>query len=226
MAQDPWQFGWTQTLTLLGLIITIIIAVAGFRSFGRWKKERLEEKKIEIALDALAIAYESKSIFEHIRSPMAYSYEWKDMPKEAGETEQQWNRRGAYYATLTRVDQNRDFFERVFKLQPKCMAVFGPTAEEIFRLLHMARREVEVAAQMLARQTNDAEERADRKLTEQLRADIWDQGNFQPELNRVGQKLGEFREGIERLCRHVIDRQYGAKARPGLLRKIADRVGL
>lgn len=51
---DPWTFGWTQLLTIVGFIITICIAVGGFRTFGRWKREKIEEKKIEIAFEALA----------------------------------------------------------------------------------------------------------------------------------------------------------------------------
>jgi len=53
---NPWAFGWTQLLTLTGFGITIGIAVGGFRTFGRWKREKLEERRIEVAIDALASA--------------------------------------------------------------------------------------------------------------------------------------------------------------------------
>ena len=60
---DPWAFGWTQIFTLVGFVITSIIAVAGFRTFARWRREKLEEKRIEIAFDAMAVAYEAKHVF-------------------------------------------------------------------------------------------------------------------------------------------------------------------
>jgi len=88
-----WTFGWTQLLTIVGFIITIAIAVGGFRTFGRWKKEKIEEKRIETAIEALALVYESKFIFDHIRSEMSFPYEWKDMPDSYG-TEEQRNARG------------------------------------------------------------------------------------------------------------------------------------
>ena len=66
----PWTFGWTQLLTIIGFIITMIIAFGGFRTFGRWKKEKLEEKRIETAIEALALVYESKFVFDHIRTEM------------------------------------------------------------------------------------------------------------------------------------------------------------
>jgi hypothetical protein len=39
MNSQAWAFGWTQVLTLIGFAITIGIAVSGFRTFGRWKRE-------------------------------------------------------------------------------------------------------------------------------------------------------------------------------------------
>lgn len=78
---DPWIFGWTQLFTLSGLILSALIAAFGFRTFGRWKREKLEERRIDIAFDALTTAYETKFIFQHIRSAMAHGYEWEDMPK-------------------------------------------------------------------------------------------------------------------------------------------------
>jgi hypothetical protein len=38
--------------TAFGLITTIIIAIAGFRTFGKWRREKLEEKRIEVATTA------------------------------------------------------------------------------------------------------------------------------------------------------------------------------
>jgi hypothetical protein len=67
---DPWAFGWTQLLTVIGMAITTTIALAGFRTFGRWRREKIEERRIELALEALSLAYESKAVFGHIRSPL------------------------------------------------------------------------------------------------------------------------------------------------------------
>lgn len=76
-----WEFGWTQVLTIAGLIMTALISFLGLRTFGKWKREKLEEKKIEIAFEFLAIAYELKYAFEAIRSPFCSSYEYQDLPK-------------------------------------------------------------------------------------------------------------------------------------------------
>jgi hypothetical protein len=217
MAPDPWVFGWTQLLTVVGFIITICIALGGFRTFGRWKREKIEEKKIEIAFEALSIAYETKSIFEGIRSPMAFAYEWADMPRGDGESDDSWNGRGSFYAILKRIERNKDYFDRLWKLQSRFMAVFGPETEEIFMLLHQARRFIEVSAQMLGRRRDDraAWNESRERLQRQMEADIWsgldgvDYGEENiPDIDRVSRRLQQFRDKIVILCRPVVDREF------------------
>jgi hypothetical protein len=208
---DPWAFGWTQLFTLIGLGMSGLFAFLGLRTFEKWKREKLEERKIEIAFDALSLAHESKYVFAHIRNVMSYDFEYKDMPKKPGASEIEWGRRGPYYAILGRINQNKDFFEKAWKLQPRCTAMFGTDAEEIFLLMHKARREIEVSAQMLLWQEVDDE------TMKEFQRDIWDRGEFEKEKDRIGKKLAEFRERVETLFRPVIDRQYGKKPPSGML---------
>lgn len=76
---DPWAFGWTQLLTIVGFAITISIALGGFQSFSRWQRQKFEEKRIDTAVDALVLIREMKWVFENIRSPMSFDYEWQEM---------------------------------------------------------------------------------------------------------------------------------------------------
>jgi hypothetical protein len=80
----PWSFGWTQLLTIIGLLITITIAIGGFRTFERWRKEKLEEKRIDIAIEALALTYEARFIFDSIRSEMSSYYNGRTCRKNWG----------------------------------------------------------------------------------------------------------------------------------------------
>ncbi len=214
MQPDPWAFGWTQALTLLGFAITGLIAWGGFRSFNRWKREQLEGRRIEIAFDLLAITYESKYVFDNIRSPMSFPYEWEDLPKRPGETEEQWRSRGSYYAVRKRVSEAKPFFDRVFQLQPKCMAIFGPQIEATFLLLHKSRREVEVASEMLAsKDPNGPQPDPSAELWEQCRRDIWELGDYDKGKDKVKFKLTQFRVDVERLCRPITDREFGKRPR-------------
>lgn len=205
---NPWTFGWTQLLTLAGYGITIGIAVAGFRTFSRWKREKLEERRIETALEALAIVYEARFIFDTIRSPMVFAYEYESMPQMSGDDGAKRSQRGSFYATLKRIEAHKDFFERAWKVQTKCTALFGTKAEETFLLLHRARREVEVSAEMLMRDPYPQNRSKDNlKTWEEFKLDVWSMG--ERANDKVSKKLNQFRSEMESLCRPIVDKRIG-----------------
>jgi hypothetical protein len=208
---DPWAFGWTQLLTLCGLAISALFAFKGLRTFDKWRLEQLEQRKIDVALDALSMAYESKYVFEHIRSRLSTSAEWQDMPEIKDESATERMRRGSYYAILKRMEHHRDFFDRAWKLQPKFMAVFGPTSEGIFTLLHKARVAIEGSCETLMWEFKEQPDRRDRDnhdLWVQMRADIWASRGPRAERDKVGRDLDEFVSKIEARCRPVIEHGY------------------
>ena len=216
MATDPWAFGWTQILTILGFTLTFI----GIRSFGRWKREIVEERRIEIAFEALSVAYKTKFVFQDIRMPLFQSSEWTDMPRRAGETDEEWNRRGPFYTSFKRIQFNKEFFDQVWQLMPKCMTVFGPEIETTFMKLYKARRHIEVSAEMLMDEPMDAEDRRrqdTRDLYKQLRRDHSDHGDFEPEGDRVGRMLREFISELEAKAKPIVDRELTVSGR--LLRR-------
>jgi hypothetical protein len=213
------EFGWNQLLTIFGLIVTMIIAGLGFRSFGRWKREKIEERRIDVALEALSVAYEAVDVFADIRNPGAFEYEYADMPRAEGESDEEWRRKTTFYVPLKRMDNQKEFFIKVLKLRPRLMAVFGPEVEKIFAELNQARAYVQVAAQMLMRPDfalNMTEENV--KLRTRLEADMWSgmaAVHSEEELpggDRVQRNVNAFRDGIVKLCRPIVDREFKVKA--------------
>jgi hypothetical protein len=215
---DPWAFGWTQALTIFGFVITIIIAVGGFQSFGRWQRQKFEEKRIDTAVDALVLIREMRWVFENIRSSMAFDYEWKDMPEIAGEEEDRRRSRGSYYTVLKRIEGHREFFDRAWKLQVRCGALFGQKAEDALLLVQKARREVEVSAGILARDPfPQVQTEHNKKTWEKFRTDVWAGYNIVHNTrDTVAEKLVECSNSIEAICRPTLDRQYGKERRTGV----------
>lgn len=209
---DPWTFGWTQLLAIIGLLMTAGISFAGLRTFGKWRRESIEDRRIEAAIDALSIAYQSKYVFENIRGPMIFGYEYEEMPVSPGESESRRGRRGGYYAVLKRIERNREFFESVWKIQPRVMALFGREAENIFGLLHEARRNIEVSAGLLfAHFDEEAEGRENedtKRLRRRQRQDVSWAEDLDETESKVPAKLLSFRERMEALCRPVVERGY------------------
>jgi hypothetical protein len=213
VVNDAWLFGWTQLLTIVGLGMTGVISFTGLRTFGKWRRESIEERRIEAAIDALSIAYHSKYVFDNIRGPMIFSYEFVDMPIRHGESDQKRAQRGEFFAVLKRIERNKEFFDSVWKIQPRVMALFGPETEGIFLQLHEARRNIEVSAGLLFQHYVDELElgrNADTKrLRDRQKADInTAYADFEETGSKVSAKLEAFRDRMEVLCRPVVERGY------------------
>jgi hypothetical protein len=203
---DPWAFGSNQLLTLLGMAITLGIAGFGFRSFEKWKREKIEERRIDLALEALALAYETQFVFDSIRSPGSFESEWAEM-KGIDDPDRR-RAAGPFYATLSRIDSNKDFFQRCWRLQPRFMAMFGKSEAQIFAELHRARRLIEVSASMLMREAATQDYYKDEKFRAQLEADIW---GANPGIEQVNPKIATFVSGIEKLCAPIVKTKYRVK---------------
>ena len=131
------------TVALIGVIVTASFAYAGLKTFDRWKREKLEENRISVALDALAISFEASLVFDEIRSRFLRTYEYAD-PNIPGAGEQQpglVNESAGPYAVLKRVEAKQPFFDKALLLEPKFLAVFGRDKTAIFERLFSARRQ-------------------------------------------------------------------------------------
>jgi hypothetical protein len=208
---DPWTFGLSHLLTVIGFIITAVIAFAGFRSFAKWKRERLEERKIEIALEALALAYEAPYIFDSIRSPISYDGEWSEM-KGIDDPDKR-SAAGPFFATLKRIERNKEYFERLWRMQPRFMAMFGKEASDVFMTLHQARQSIEVSASMLMRDAANNGRNSDPDFDRKLKADIW---SWDSKNDQIRPLINEFVTGIEQHCLPVITPQRSEQLLPRL----------
>jgi hypothetical protein len=194
---DPgqWTFGLTQLLTVIGLLM----AALGFRTVAKWHREQIDQRKIDLASEALSLAYESKAVFENIRSRVFYQGEGAETPLVPGQSDKDRNDpRRPYCAVLDRIQANHDYFARVWKLEPKFIAIFGEEASKSFEQFRRARRDIEVAASFMVTDWR-FDDRADPKELKQQRDIIFGTGS-----DPVTEKLENFRRHIDELCRPVI----------------------
>jgi hypothetical protein len=206
---SPWAFGWTQLLTISGLVLTGAVSFAGLRTFDRWKREKIEEKRLDVALEALSIAYEAERVFKDIRRRFVSEYEWADMPTE-GLSPRQIERQRTPWAVLNRFDRHVGFFEKVLALEAKFMAVFGRKTQDIFSKLYGARTNIQLALEFLL-SAHDPTTQDDQALHAQMRCDIW--GGEHPlakDPDRVTKLIVSFRDGIEQKCLPLVNRKLGA----------------
>jgi hypothetical protein len=207
---DPWAFGWTQLLAIVGLLMSAIISFAGLRTFGKWQREKVHERKLEVAFEALTLAYESAMVFDDIRRRLIRPYEWADMPTEKM-SDADIERSQTTYAIINRFSRHNDFFDRVLKLQPRLMAVFGPGMEATVAKLHQARHLIQMACEMLIEIPDPRAGTSEWDLVLQARADIFPGSTATvKEPERVTNLLREFRAEIEAKCGPLVNREFKA----------------
>jgi hypothetical protein len=206
MKNDPCAFGWTQLLTLAGLLLTISIALGTYRTFNRWKREKIEERRLDVALDALSIAYEAQMIFDDLQRQFVHAYAWANMPTE-GLSDPEIVHRRSLYAVINRMGRHVAFFERVLSLQTKFMAVFGRETSRVFEKFFKARHLIQTAIEALM--TLDDPQPGEVEFIAQLRSDIWSVAAPKAEdPGRTRRLAEEFRDDIERICSPLVNRKY------------------
>jgi hypothetical protein len=205
---DPWAFGWTQLLATVGLLMSGIISFLGLRTFDKWQREKVHERKLEVAFEALTLAYESSMVFDDIRRRLVRPYEWADMPTD-GMSKEQIEQSKSTYAIINRINRHNDFFDRVLKVQPKLMAVFGPETEAAVSKLHQARNMIQIALEMLIQIPDPKPGTDEWNLILQMRSDIWDHSSSAvKEPGRVTKLLREFRAEIEAKCGPLVNQEF------------------
>jgi hypothetical protein len=201
---DPWAFGWTQLLAIAALAASGLISWLGLRTFNKWQREKIEERRMEVAFEALALAYESEMVFEDIRRRFVHGYEYAGMSTE-GMSDREKEKRSTSYAIIKRLERHLEFFDRVLKFQPRFMAAFGKQTASTFQKLHMARNMIQAACEILIFEAIDGGS-VDEALVAQMRADIWDHTSpLVGEPKRVTKLLETFRAEVEHTCAPVIE---------------------
>jgi hypothetical protein len=210
-------------IALVGIAVTGTVAGLGLRSFAKFKREKIEERRIEVALDALTLAYESKFVFQAIRARAFTSDEHEDGSDESyavpgGIKITLREVQHGPYAVLKRIQNRSEFFERVVEIEPRFMAVFGAETEQIFARLYSARTQLEAAAGQLfemGRIEYDPDDEFSRNQLREMKDLVYRGPTESKEKDRIGDLVDGFRMEIEAMCRPIVDHQYGKPKSPG-----------
>lgn len=204
-------------VALFGVIVTGGLGLWGVRSFDRWKREKIEEKRIDLAIEALAIGFKAHVVFDDIRSRFAQKSYGDVVRVEAEDviSTAYHHRQQDYNEVLRRVEAKQPFFDEVLTIEPKFIALFGRDKEAIFKRLFRARHliinAIDVLSELNGADPDATEAREERvKLRKRIFASS---GTLDPEdtlgpKDEVGKLLQEFRDEIEKLCGPIVDRSF------------------
>lgn len=160
-----------QIIQAISIAITAYFAV---RSLRAWRIQLVGKRRFEVAEQTIVAAYKAKEALSWIRSPLSWSTEAKERPREKDEVDSQSRQRDAYFVPFKRMKDTADDFAELQKVRLLCKVHFGEEAVKQIDILFRARTEVRVAAETLSDAVGqDHYERAKPDFYKECRRKIW-----------------------------------------------------
>jgi hypothetical protein len=148
---------WKEVFGLAANVVLLITAITAVFGVTKWAKEHKGRKRIDLAEDVLATAYEAADAISYMRSPFSFDSESKDLVRHESETDAQFRLRKTYSVAYFRYQQNSELFSKLRTLTYRVEAVFGKAHGNPIRELLKAPHQVINAGNSLARLIGDSD---------------------------------------------------------------------
>lgn len=196
---------WSKLLQQTSIFIGIWVAIYGIDS---WRREHAGKRRIELAEDSLALFYEAADAIRHIRGPMSFDYETKDIEKMENESEKAYVARKNASVVFVRYNQHQELFNKLHAMRYRFMSQIGKEDAKPFEELRGITNEIISSGRRLARlwakdhfQT-DEQWNQHHVQTEKYEAIFWDHMSDDDPINP---KLDKVITEMEATCRRVIE---------------------
>lgn len=130
MQPESWAGGSASLLTFAAVAFFCALTCVGLYALASQRRMLTKAKRTEIALEALALAFETQFMCDTLRNTFAKDRAWGDAKAQSRDK----HRRASHYsAILKRLDLHNSYFARLWQLQPRYMAEFGVDRAPFFR---------------------------------------------------------------------------------------------
>jgi hypothetical protein len=206
--------GWA---TLIGALAVFYAAHKGADTFQQWRRQKSEERRIELAEQVLTLSYKLRRAIEGIRSPAMFEPESSTVYDELTKNgvindNTPVGHKGILataQATLSRTNSNKQLWDSLLDTMPSAKAVFGDEIETALNQIWTQRGRIIVAAQRYARTIHDRHAPTDEALEQQLKrnerveAIIW-AGAGENGDDEIASKIDASIEALEKTLLPVI----------------------
>lgn len=173
--------------TIVGAGAVIYAAHKGADTFKQWRRQKNEERRIELAEQVLTLAYKLRRALEGIRSPAMFGAEMNEVYDELRKNgvindqtpEGHKGILATAQATLSRSNASKPLWDALLDTMPTAKAVFGDDVERALNEFWTQRNCIIIAAQRYARfihqstaRTKEVQERQFKRLDD-VEAIIW-----------------------------------------------------
>lgn len=199
--------------TIFGAGAVIFAARKGADTFSTWRRQKREERRMDLAEQILVCAYELKRSFKFIRSPVLFAGDIEALDRQLTEsglitaqsTNPEKQARRTAQAALNRVEHEQPKFDQALSLMPIGKAVFGQAVEEPLEAFWRMRNEVVASAQTYASIRVDDPNLQD--FAHELQAVLWDGSDAIREhtiAQRIETAIGSLESTLLPLIRDVV----------------------
>jgi len=213
--------GWG---TLIGAAAIVYAAHKGSDTFKQWRRQKSEERRIDLAEQILTLAYKLKRAIEPIRSPMMLAGEIAQVEVSLreqgliGDNAPEGNRGDltTAQATISRVHHHKELWDALLDITPVAKAIFGNETEKQLNEFWLIRGKIIAAAYAYARlagrppaRTAEAQERQNERR-DKLEQVIWF-GGGEDGVDEVANSVDAAVAGLEAALLPIIrsDTQFG-----------------
>lgn len=211
---------WTATGSMLsglgtigGAIVVFFAAKIGKDTFTDWKRQKIEERRIDLAEAALTLAYKLQGAIGSIRGPFAFAGEVAAAEANLREQslltdqtpEAQKGSLSQAQTTLNRITRFGDLYDTLAELRPSTRAVFGAEVEGTLAVFDDVTRRVRAAALGYARTgrepyANEVLARRDLERRERYEQILWEDSEVDDNGELVEDKIKKaVADAVERL---------------------------
>ncbi len=124
------------------VVATLIAAGTAVWGINTWRREHIGRKKIDLAEEILALAYEARDAFERIRYPLELAGEGGSRRSGPEETPDEENSLNYAYIPVERWNEKADLFAKLCSLRYRFMALNGAEYGRPFDELVKIRRDL------------------------------------------------------------------------------------
>lgn len=186
---------------IIQTIAVIAVALPAFRGLSTWRVQLIGRRKIELAEEALTLAYELQGVIEWARHPAIFGGEGADREGRENEPEGQQGANDAIYSRITRLAEHEALFSRLRTVRMSFRAYFGQQAQDALSSFAITRNNITSSVGMLIRLGREKQLGDD--MRKKLENVVWDMST-EDEPDEIRKKIKDAVADIESVCSPIL----------------------
>lgn len=182
-------------------IAVVAVAIPAFKGLTTWRDQLIGGKKIELAEEALTLAYTLQGVIEWARHPASFGGEGEDRQGRDQEPEARRRLNDSYYSRISRLSEHDEDFARLRLARMRFRAYFGEQGQNELAAFGITRNKISNAVGMLINRAGG--EAYPQDLRERYQNTIWDMST-EDEPDEIRQEINDAVVEMERICRPIL----------------------